>query len=352
MALAALKGLTFTEPVVDTSPSHGSLLLDATGKKAGIACFKIPKTGSITKVHFRTGVVTTSDSLDLGLYTMDLSAGNGHPTTTAYGGMAAGAQASVASNSWYSVTLATAATATRGDACGLVASFTSYVAGNLNISYGEAQLGVPDFPYADLYAAAWTKQAVFPTFALEYSDGTIDYVGGTAPTLTYTTVVFSSASIPDERALRVIVPGPMTLDGFRLLADFDGDAAIKLYEGTTERATSSIDADFRSGTAGRWHTGIFNAPYNLAAGVTYYLSVLPGAANIGIQEFTVNAAAIMDAFPGGQSFCLATRTDAGAWSITTAARPLIQPIFSAIDNGAGGGGGMLVHPGMTGGARG
>ncbi len=112
------------------APGIGSLLMDASGEKAAFI-FKIPKSGTITEIGFRTGAVTTADTLKAGLYTVDTS---NNPTATAYGGMVAGTQASPAANTWYAVALGTNCTATAGDVVAVVIEFNSYVAGNLNIS--------------------------------------------------------------------------------------------------------------------------------------------------------------------------------------------------------------------------
>ena len=65
--------------------------------------FVVPKTGTIDRVSFSLGTVTTDDSLDIGLETVDAT--TGAPTGSAYGSSAVATQASVASNTAYEMTL-------------------------------------------------------------------------------------------------------------------------------------------------------------------------------------------------------------------------------------------------------
>jgi hypothetical protein len=59
--------------------SFVSRLIDATGEKYA-AIIQIPKTGTISKIGFRTGTVTTSQTLRGGIETVD--AATGAPTGT------------------------------------------------------------------------------------------------------------------------------------------------------------------------------------------------------------------------------------------------------------------------------
>jgi len=61
---------------------------------------------------------------------------------------------------------------------------------------------------------------------------------------------------------------------------------------------------------------------------------------------------MLDMLSGGQAFHFSSRADAGAWSDTTTRRPIMGLILSAADDGVGGGGGMIVNPGMSGGLNG
>jgi hypothetical protein len=92
----------------------------------------LPATGQVTGVGWRTGTVSSSQSLTIRLETVD--SGTGQPTGTLYHANATATRASVASNTEYSEAF-TAFTATKGDLVALVFQFTG-TAGTLQVAYG------------------------------------------------------------------------------------------------------------------------------------------------------------------------------------------------------------------------
>lgn len=316
-----------------------SMLIDASGEKAA-ACFSVPKTGNITHIGFRTGIVTTSDTLRVTLQTIDATTGD--PSGSAYGGMVKGTQASLSSNTWYEVALGTQASATMGDQIAAVIEYDSYVAGNLNISYATSQIS-KNFPYIDLYTTSWTKTAgTLPVISLKYDDGNY-YDAGLLPITAFNTQAFNSGSTPDERALKFKFPYPVRVKGAWVYvsigstADFD----IVLYDsnGTSVLQTKSVDANIVALNGNRRVLHIlFPATQTLSKDTFYYLSVKPTTANnVTFDDFSVNSAGVLDAISGGQNFYLSTRTDAGSWTDTTTKRPWSGLILDAFDDGASGG---------------
>jgi hypothetical protein len=138
----------------------------------------------------------------------------------------------------------------------------------------------------------------------------------------------------------------------RILPGATNSYDLVLYDsdGTTALKTVTIDSDQGRVTTSTTRVARF-ADVTLAANTAYRIAVKPGGTNVTIYDCTVNSVAILDAFPGGQNFYLTSRTDAGAWTETTTRKPDMGVIITAVDNGASGGG-LLVHPGMTGGFRG
>jgi hypothetical protein len=94
--------------------------------------FHMPGTGDVTGVGWRTGTVTSSQSLTIRLETVD--SGTGQPTGTLYHANATTTRAAVTSATEYSEAF-TAFGATKGDLVVLVFQFTG-TAGNLQIAYG------------------------------------------------------------------------------------------------------------------------------------------------------------------------------------------------------------------------
>lgn len=83
MALQSIThGYPFPAPPLTAAgaPSLGNYLLDANGEKAALV-FAATAAKAIRKIHFRTGTVTTGDTVDCRVETVDTAA-NGDPTGT------------------------------------------------------------------------------------------------------------------------------------------------------------------------------------------------------------------------------------------------------------------------------
>lgn len=308
-----------------------SNLIDAAGEK--FACiFQVPKTGNITKIGFRTVAVTSSQTLRVGLETLS----SGNPSGTQYGGSAVGTQAAPAANTYYEVTLATPAAATRGDIVAIVIQFNSTV-GNLNIA-SAGTTGSHLMPYTSLFTASWSKSVNGGMHSVGYDDGTYgDCFLIPASAVTQTT--FNSSSTPDERALKFKLPFPASMSGVyaRMGSASGGNPQWVLYDsdGTTVLQTLSITQNTLQGTGNDFGKYRFAASVALKANTYYYLSLKPGSTtNVSLYDMTVQSAAMLGGHLGGADFHLATRTDAGAWTATTTIRPFIGLIFDSLDDGA------------------
>ena len=317
-------------------------LNDSDDKVAAI--FQVPKTGSIDRVGIRTGTVTVSDTLKVGIYTVDTA--TGAPTATAYGGMVAGTQGTLSTDSWYTVSLGTAASATRGDVIAAVIEFNSFVAGNLALSHVSANSSYrANRPYRAQYEASWTVAGTGGNLvlAIEYDDNTVDYVPGTYPWSAITVTNFNSGTTPDEYALKFKLPFPARISGFGTLwtgqSNGDFDAVLYDSDGTTVLESLSVDNDLASATNALWGYGHFDTPVTLSKDTFYYLSLKPtSVTNVSVATMDVSAAVFLDQVEGGQNFHLATKTDAGAFSATTTSRPFIFLQFDQFDAGASSGG--------------
>lgn len=333
----------FIIPDFRASVTFQSYLLDAAGeKKAFIVA--VPKTGTILKAGFKTGTVTTPQTLRISLQTVDAATGN--PTGTLYGGSAAGTQASPASNTYYTVTLGTGATSVKGDIIAVVIEFDSTV-GNLNIDT-VSTIYSNSFPYCNHYTASWTKNSSIPLTALEYSDGSYADCG-CSPITAWSYPGWNSGSTPDERALRFQFPFPCRLKGAWFRGSVSGDMEVVLYSGTTALATISIDKD-QTYSSGRYNKFYFNTPYNLAANTVYRLSLKPTTVT-SISAFTEMSFAsqtVLDSIDGGQEFYYSYRTDAGAWTDDATKRYFMGLICDQFDDGTAVGGGGIPYGGLMG----
>jgi len=345
-AVAVPGGLWLPAPWLNAynAPEYDSaynMVLDAAGEKAS-CIFQIPKSGTITNIGFMTGAVTSSQTLKVGVYSLDAS---DDPSTTVYGGMAAGTQASPAADTWYEVALGTNATATAGDVVAVTIEWNA-TAGNLEIrqmagnSGGIAQVGLP---FNTHYTAAWSKQTTtIPCIAIKYDDGSYAEIPLTLPVTAITQRYFSSGSTPDERGMKFTLPAPMRLTKFWLyqrisdVADWD----FVLYDsGNSVLLTQTLNHSV--GATGRLKVFELSTKQSLTASSVYRAVIKPTTAtsDFYIHDMTLNSVAMLDIFGGGQNFHATERTDAGAWTDTTTSRPLMGFVFDQVDDGTGGGGG-------------
>lgn len=350
MALQTIKGGIFLPsppPDVDgTAPSLVSMLLDAAGEKAAFIVLA-PKTGTISKVIFRTGTVTTSGDADVRLETV--SAANGDPTGTLFGTDTNVTVTLNASATFFTATLTAGAAVTKGDLFAVVIANTT---GNYNIV--RSNNDELDFPYTDLFTTVWTKDDKQPVVAFEYSDASYEPIHGVLGVFSPVTTTFNSSSSPDERGTFFQLPFPVRVTGAWVWLDLDFDATIKLYDsdGSTVLLSRTLDPQEAFGAAPGLHFFSFSSTAVLNANTNYRITVVPTTtSSIAVYHFDVPTVASLDAMQLGQNWHLTTRTDAGAWTQTTTARPYMGIIADQFDAG-GAAGGLITHPGMAGGMRG
>jgi hypothetical protein len=186
-----------------------------------------------------------------------------------------------------------------------------------------------------LNTASWAIVTAIPNVILEFSDGTYGTLDGAFVLESITSNTVTTATTPDEFAIAFQVPFAGKVDGCYLLGSSAGagrDVSIRLYQGVSNLQSVAIDGDRFPNTSGR--AIIVPIPEtDIAADTQYYVSWRPDtASNTTVYSFAVNTAAHLDCHPGGQTLDYATRTDAGAWTISTTKRLFGGVRFSAIDS--------------------
>lgn len=315
--------------------------LDADGEMFA-AIFRIPKTGTLSKVHFRTGTTTTGDDLKVSF--QDVSATTGDPDGTA-DEFRVITIADGDDNAWKSTGIissdgtdsGTKRSVTRGDLIAINWEFDSFVAGNLQLSIlvGSGAV-VPEFGYTyndHKTTGSWAKHNnSLPLFALEYDDGTFAYIPGVIPAKSADFVTYNNTDTPDEIGLLFQLPFKCKVGGAWMGGqDIDGDTDLVLYDsdGTTVLETVSLDKDIRAATSGIKSYVWFSNDHGLLADTNYRLVLKPtSATDMTYREWTVDAAAQLDQMEGGQKFHRTERTDAGSWTETTTKRPLMGLIVT------------------------
>ena len=368
MGLVAAKanGLYYPPiPFIAKSPSFTSCLLDqAADQWVYTGQFWTPSRANknISTVGFLSGAVTVNAGSVLTVSLQNRSA-TGAPTRpdgsvdqsyTLTG-------AAIAANTWLSGTLDTVRAVTPGEVLCVVFQITTFNASD--------QVNLRNFAHADgnrwnllqtLFSnngAAFAGQNVFPNVIFGCDDGSFATLKNTYTASAVGAVsAYSSASTPDEQALRWVAPFTCKIDGgwleLQMSASATGTADILLLDASNSvLATYSMtDDDVVDLGVNRVFPFDFGAEVEITAGATYRLALKPTNSTFAFYYTDVASAAHWQAHTGGEDLYLDTRTDAGAWSSTTTRRGRGGLHISQLHDGSGGGGAsILAHPGMRGG---
>lgn len=320
-------------------------LIDAADEKAA-AILQAPKTGTISAITFRTGVVTTGATVDVRVETVDPATGD--PTGTLFGTNTNGSQ--VIGNGddqvLFTTTLTAGASVTQGDLLAVVIVNPAGSPGNMQIlTLSTNTISFGYFPYGSLYTGSWAKIAAPPPISgLQYNDGSYGYIPSVVIAATTTTTSFNSGTNPNHRALRFQVTAPCRVRGCWVAVDLDGDADVLLvadnWDGTNGAALArvSLDKDVRRAATPGAFFEMFPTSVTLAANTTYRLVLKPtSVTNIVAQAYTVASTAQFDQNGGNQQCYLSTAnnpTGSGDWSPTTTTRPFMGLLIDQFDDGA------------------
>lgn len=306
--------------------ANTAILCDAAGERQAMG-FKAPKAGDINRILFAV------DSLVTGPHTirasLQLPSGNVPDGTPLASGTV-----SVTASGVYEVTFGTPYTATRGQYLMAVVEFDSYTAGS--ISYGSGNLEEISSTFHLHFTAAWANTGRTPCIAVGYTDG-YEPILGHIPALINGNNLWAN-NVANGNRFRL--PFPATLYG--VVANMRGitGSQAKLYSdaGTLLASSGVRVAGEWSGSQGP-HEYTFD-PVNIPAN-TYYRLVIEGTTATNVQGISYDTNANgMSAMPGGAANMYATsRSSAGVWTDNTLARYSHSLVLSALDDGAGGGGG-------------
>lgn len=347
------------------SPAVTNFLHDATTDQSEFI-FRAPEPITITKLGYRYGLrALTPPTFKISLQGVDAS---GNPDGTIKGG-ASPASATFTppadttwDNTWRWQTLDNSYTCTRGEALAVVIAYSSgTVSATNNSSFGNTQsatgVSLWGLPYAiQNNAGTRTKQVLMPLFGYASASKVYGY-----PLSALYAPATGLNTTPDEIALAFNLDSgygsTFQVAGVRLLWTQAAATSLRLqlYTGTTVlQSLASFDCDQTGGAGLTRYVEVYFGDSTLSTlnfGSTYRVGLRPNEATTQtFRGITCAAAADLEAYAGGQQFYLSTRTDDGAWTDDTASRPFIDLILADVTKPSGGG--LLVHPGMAGGARG
>jgi len=169
----------------------------------------------------------------------------------------------------------------------------------------------------------------------------------------------NETSTPDEIGMAFTIPSAYTVSltvrgiVFWMASNTNQSAKVILYQGTTLLQDVTYDFDLSIGDYGP-HEIYFDETTlsTLSPNTEYVVSIQPigTATTQGIAYLVLPADSDATAFTDWNPKFYSC-TNAGSWTHTTGRIPQVQLIVDTI-TGSSGSGGLIVHPGMTGGMRG
>lgn len=344
--------------------SSAAVISASTSKIAIIGQFWNPTRAakSIRKVGFRFGTVVKAGGSGLTVSLQDVSLTSNPPQpdgTQDQTAAIANGNASFASSTWILTgALSADRSVNHGD---LVATVIEFDGGgrlgsdSVQVTGYSPQTANMTTPAMSLYTGSWASLNRIPNILFECSDGTFATLVGSFPSSVLSSNSFALNSTPDEYGNKFQVPFNCKVDGFwaNVSTQSASDFEIILYSGTTALATLAVDA---STTTVSTTTAFFTLPseITLTANTDYIIAIRPTVSGQTVFLYNMDVAVAGHLGLWDIATCEAvTRTDQGSWSSSTTTRRNIMGIsVSAIDNGAGGSGGIMVSSGLTGGLRG
>ena len=323
-------------------------------------CGVVPKSGTITGIGFRFAAVTKGGTTALTLALEDTSTTAGPPAQPdgTQDQTAAIGNADIVANTWKTITLDSNRTVTQGDLLSVVWEYSTFNTGDsIAFSHWQTSTGAGPMPQeagASHYnGSTWAVLQAIPNLILVYNDGTFATLSGCSPAESLTSTAFNSGTATNLRGNLWIPHCDMTLRGIISYYQASGNADLVIYDsGFSELRSVTIDANTVRSNALRMYSAIFSSDLDVTGGSTYYLMLRPAGTNSTIVTIGVNAAGHLQGTFYGDQLYGAYRTSGGSWSTNTAEQNPIGVIVSKIGSTGGGGGGLVIHPGMTGGMRG
>lgn len=311
---------------------------------------RAPKAGTIQRLHFRMGPVTTGDDVRFSVRGVtSLGSPDGTESQFRVRAIATGD-----ANSWLTTGIlshngtdgGTKLTVTKGQHFSIVALYEARDSGNMQLASMGAYSTFPRTANRTMTSTdgglSWIGPAVAPMIALEYDDGSFEPMLGIMPALGGS-FSLTTSSTPDEYSIRFQLPAKMRCAGVFAI----WDTRDQSYSLTTDAGsvlagpTSPIGPANVTALARRQYT-YWDTPVELDPGVWYRLLITP----------TSGSGLTMARFDLGHSdwarilglpdtvYQVQSRKSLGAWTHEDTRYIPISMIFDGID--ATGGGGPLT----------
>lgn len=263
-------------------------------------------------------------------------------------------------NTKFSVSMNTGATTySDGDLISVSMVWDSWTSGSFDIRSFNRVIDTTQLPSMALNTIG---DANLPCVLLEASDGTFGILEGAGFAVTDSHQSFLSGDTWNEYGNRIVMPFDCKVNGLWYRKSIANTTDNPMYIGLFSSDGSSIynrllASDEYNSDTGEYRLDRFAIPeQTLAAGSTYFVSLRANHATnaTGLELVDIGTAGYGAVLPGGTD-CYAVRRNGGTGSFTTESTNknfTCGLLISAIDDGAGGAaGGLITHPGMSGGMR-
>ncbi len=219
----------------ELAPNFGSSIINSINDAVGFF-LQAPKTGSIRRIHFRTGTVTTGAVIDVRLETL-LSTGLPSGSLLAANTRVNHNIDASADNAWHRTNVLDAdAPVTLGQHFALVLKNPPSNPGNMGISFFDRPFSSANWAFPDVRnfnGSTWgTSLAQIPVCALEYSDGTFAPMLGILPLKLMPTREYDAAGFGgvNEVLLGIKLKFPVRISKvWAYLTTFSADGFLNLY---------------------------------------------------------------------------------------------------------------------------
>jgi len=337
--------------------------LDAASEYEAVV-FRIPKSGTVIGMGFRTATVTTGATVELTLETV--SSATGLLTGTLYHANATGTAiiANTDDNVWVEDgrgggTSWGSFSVTRGDLVAVRIKNPAASPGNLQVA-GFTTAANSGFPYRVTNTGgsdAKGNSVNATSFALEYDGGVyypLDYGLGLAfPVFGNGAYTWDNNDAQTEYGMRILWPFKARVVGIECTGEFDRgiDLIITVYNaaGTALASTPTIYKDqqmsYGGGSGDPTHLFPLDTELTLDSNTEYFIGFKPqgNTSTIDLSYVTVNSSALLGAMPGGGAAygCYRATQGSGSWTTETTRVPYVALIVDQLDDGASGGGGSF-----------
>jgi hypothetical protein len=359
MALQSLGAPTIWPPshrVINASPTVSSLTtLDAAGEYSGVViCAREAMT--ISHVGFRPGTCTGAPTADIRIETVDAT--TGLPTGALWAANTNIVSATLVTGTWALEALTASASIARGDTFCLKIAYNNGTSTQTGAYAGVLISSILPYRVDNTGSPATALLSTHFNAALGSGATTFYAVPGLLPASSVANNTFSNSVAGAKRGLKFRVPFKCRVVGARYFTNgASGNFNIILEDsGGSELSSSSTayDGNLMAALGTGMADCYFVNSVTLSPATDYRVMVQPSSAtNCNISTATLPSADYRAAWPHGTNCLYSTYTTAGGYVDTATTQiPVMDLLIDQLDDGAGAGGGLIRHPGMSGGLNG